>query len=407
MQSKPLDKDLENYFIKYLRIISLTLIMGMFVSSAVVQICIALFFPATITIYVQKFRNKHCSQMDWLLLFMFLSGVASVLLSTDSRLSFHSLPRHGLLLTAIPLSFLFNKDESISLKFVFFLIAAGGFISGFAGTINYFSTGERAYGLFAGYYTLASLLTFSSLISFGLLFSVPAKFSIAIVFSLLVQLTALWFTYTRSAYLGVIIGLIAGVLIFYYFFKKNNLKSKFIPAALFVAIAILILISVFSNDNVRINPISIFNGDQKQNDFSSGRLSLYMESAKVFSSNWENAEIIKLLLGRGLNSRMIIYPESSFTSWESDYIESFMNQGLIGVILLIAIYYIFFQSLVKTLKPISSQVDFGLVIGILMAGVGFWIISFFSSQMIGQNSSAYFAIMIASFEKLKTDFINN
>ncbi|MBK6912345.1 MAG: hypothetical protein IPH11_01165 [Ignavibacteriales bacterium] len=147
---------MEKLFLKYLRILYLTLLIGMFISSAVVQICIVLFLPAIIIVYVQKYRSKLLTQIDLLLLLLFLSGVISVLLSANRQLSFHSLPRLALLLTAIPLSFLYLKDESINLKFFLFLIAGGGLISGIAGVINHFSTGERAFGLFAGYYTLAA-----------------------------------------------------------------------------------------------------------------------------------------------------------------------------------------------------------------------------------------------------------
>ena len=286
----------------------------MFISSAVVQICIVLFLPAIIIVYVQKYRSKLLTQIDLLLLLLFLSGVISVLLSANRQLSFHSLPRLALLLTAIPLSFLYLKDESINLKFFLFLIAGGGLISGIAGVINHFSTGERAFGLFAGYYTLASLLTFSSLITFGSLFLVPFKFRILFTASIAVQLTALWFTYTRSAYLGVIIGLTAGLIILFFFFKKNNIKSFLFPVASIGAISIIILILIFSSDDIRINPLSILYENQNQNDFSSGRLSLYSEAAVVISSDLENTKIIKLLLGRGLNSRIIIYLECSFTS---------------------------------------------------------------------------------------------
>gem|GEM_PF-6529677 len=398
---------MQSLFVKYLRIVSLTLIIGIFVASAVVQICIVLLFPAIIIIYFQKFRCKNILLLDWLLMLMFLSGVISVLTSPDRYLSFHSLPRHALLLTAIVYSYIFKIDSTVSVKFIFFIVTIGGMISGSAGIFNYLLTGERAYGLFAGYYTLASLLTFSSLISFGLILAVPSNFKIAIFFSLAIQITAIWLTFTRSAYFGLMLGLIAGVLVYNKVFNKRNFKSKLAPIIITFIIVITITISMFNINDQRINPASFFSGDQNQNDFSSGRFNIYNEAASELIYNWNNAQIYKLLFGNGLNSRMSLYPESSYTSWESDYVETFMNHGAIGLILLCTIYFVFFLSLLETLKSNLPRLEQGLVAGILMAGVGFFVVSFFSSQMIGQNSSAYFAIMIASIEKLKTDIIKN
>jgi len=94
-----------------------------------------------------------------------------------------------------------------------------------------------------------------------------------------------------------------------------------------------------------------------------------------------------------LNSRVILFPNSLYTSWESEYIESFMTQGLIGLLLVILIYYQFFKNLSNLLSK-SSNSDYRIFsLGITISGISFWIISFFSSQLVGQNSSAYFVVL--------------
>ena len=104
--------------------------------------------------------------------------------------------------------------------------------------------------------------------------------------------------------------------------------------------------------------------------------------------NWQN-----ILFGHGLNSRVILFPSSHYTSWESEYIESFMTQGLIGLLLVILIYYQFFKNLFNLQNKSSNSIYRIFSLGISISGISFGIISFFSSQLLGQNSSAYFVVL--------------
>jgi O-antigen ligase len=105
-------------------------------------------------------------------------------------------------------------------------------------------------------------------------------------------------------------------------------------------------------------------------------------------SGWKN-----IFFGHGLNSRVILFPSSRYTSWESEYIESFMTQGLIGLLLVIMIYYQFFKNLFNLQRKSSNSIYRIFSLGISVSGISFWIISFFSSELLGQNSSAYFVVL--------------
>jgi O-antigen ligase len=102
-----------------------------------------------------------------------------------------------------------------------------------------------------------------------------------------------------------------------------------------------------------------------------------------------------ILLGHGLESRIILFPKSKFTSWESDYIESFISQGLIGLILTIFIYIQFFRGLFQVYFKVKNTNYSKYAFALIASGISIWIISFFSSQLIGKTSSAHFVILYA------------
>ena len=391
-----------------IRIISLFFLLGIFFSNAVLQISVGLFFPFIVYLSLKRLFENKLTAIEKLNLALFFSGIISIFISPIPALAFKNIVRHSILLTIIPLSYLSEKDELVTVELIGKLFTVFALITAAFGIIRFLNGAERAFGFFAGYYTLASLLAFSIPITFAHIFYSKNLWRYLTYISVVIQAIALWLTFTRSALLGIVIGSLA--VLFYLPFRWNipkKLKKKILLSSMLSLMVIAVLL--LTSSDARLNPLMIFSNP----DISSGRAEIYFDAYKTFSAElnigWEN-----ILLGHGLNSRIILFPKSQYTSWESEYIESFMTQGLIGLLLVLLIYYQFFKRLLNLLfKTITFDYRIFLL-GITVSGISFWIISFFSSQLVGQNSSAYFVVLYSltiiinrAFQKNKIDSPQN
>jgi len=370
-----------------LRVISLLFLVGIFFSNAVLQIATGLFLPLIIYFSLKKLFENKLITIEKLILALFFSGIVSIFISPIPSIAFKNIIRHSILLTIIPLTYIAEKDELVTVELFGKIFTVSALVTAALGIFRFLNGAERAFGFFAGYYTLASLLAFSIPITFAHIFYSNNFWKYFTYISVVVQAIALWLTFTRSALLGIIFGSLA-VLCYLLFQWKISRKSKKKILLASMLILFVITILLFTSSDARFNPLVIFSNP----DISSGRTEIYFDAYKTFTSDlkigWEN-----IFFGHGLNSRVILFPNSLYTSWESEYIESFMTQGLIGLLLVILIYYQFFKNLSNLLSK-SSNSDYRIFsLGITISGISFWIISFFSSQLVGQNSSAYFVVL--------------
>lgn len=378
-----------SYIKNPLRIIFLLFLVGIFFSNAVLQIACGLFLPYIIYFSLGGLFENKLNTIEKLILALFFSGIISVFISPIPSLAFKNIIRHSILLTIIPIAYIADKEELATIKLIVKIFSVFGLVTAAFGIYRFLNGAERAFGFFAGYYTLASLLAFSIPITFANIFYSKKFWRYLTYISVIVQAIALWLTFTRSALLGIVFGSLA-VLLYLLFQSKLSKKSK--KKILFAAILILIVITIllFTSSDARFNPLMIFSNP----DISSGRTEIYFDAYKTLGSDFKNGWK-NIFFGHGLNSRIILFPNSHYTSWESEYIESFMTQGLIGLILVILIYYQFFK---KLLEFLNRNINFEyrvFSLGIAISGIAFWIISFFSSQLVGQNSSAYFVMLFS------------
>jgi len=371
----------------YLRITALLLIVGIFFSNAVLQISTGLFLPFIIYLVIKKGKESELRSIEKLILLLLLSGILSLFFSPMPSLAYKNIIRHCILLTIIPILYMADNDDFISINVIGKLVSVFALITATYGIIRYLNGAERAFGFFAGYYTLSAILAFSLPITFASIFYSKNYWKYLAGISTFIQAAALWLTFTRSALLGIVIGSL--VIIIFLLFGGNISKQVRNKIILMSTLSLtLIIILLFTTTDARINPIKIFSNT----DISSGRNEVYNDAYNTMVTDlkfgWQN-----ILFGHGLNSRVILFPSSHYTSWESEYIESLMTQGLIGLLLVILIYYQFFKNLINLLLRSSNSIYRIFSLGILVSGISFGIISFFSSQLLGQNSSAYFVVL--------------
>lgn len=367
-------------------------LFGIFFSNAILQIAVGLLFPFTLFFIFKRLVDKKLSTIEKLIILLFISGTLSIFISPVPAVAFNNIIRHTILLSLIPLLHLVEEDEFISAKSVGKVITIFAMFTGAMGLYNYLNGAERAIGFFAGYYTLASLMAFSIPITVTTIFyRNGSKWQLFALISAVMQSLALWLTFTRSAILGLMIG---SLLLLFFSLIQETVSRKAKKRILISAITIVSIIAVlvFSTNDNRINPLLIL----ENSDLSSGRAGIYEDAFKTLftdlKKNWMN-----IFIGHGLNSRMILFPDSIYTSWESEYLESFMTQGLVGLILVFLIYFQFFNTLRTLIIKLGKSHHRIFAIGIAVSGISFWIISFFSSQLVGQNSSAYFVVLYLLF----------
>lgn len=370
-----------------LRIISLLFLLGIFFSNALLQIASVLFLPFVIYITIINTKEKKLQSLEKLILLLFFSSLLSIYLSPAPSVAVKNIINHSILLAIIPLSYLVEHDELISINLLGKMISVFALLTAAFGILRYVNGAERAFGFFAGYYTLACILAFTIPITFAFIFYSKDVWKYFAVISTLVQAAALWFTFTRSALLGIVFGSLAVIIIL--FFHGNNSKQvrkKIILASILFLCVVLILL--FTTTDSRLNPLMLFSNP----DLSSGRNEIYNDAYNTFTSDfktgWKN-----IFFGHGLESRIILFPKSLYTSWESDYIETFISQGLIGLLIVLLIYYKFFRQLFQLFSKVRNSVYSKFTLGLIASGISFWIISFFSSQLVGRNSSAYFVVL--------------
>lgn len=373
--------------IKILRIVAILFMLGIFFSNALLQTATIIFFPYTIYLIIGKIKEKEFSLIEVLVGLLFFSSLISIYLSIEPSIALKNIVYHSILLTLIPIAHLVKIDDKISIDLMGKIISIFGLITAVFGILHYINGAERAYGFYGGYYTLASIMVFSIPITVASIIFSQKNWKYLILISILTQTCALWLTFTRSALLGLFV---AALITIIFLFTNANIsravKEKIVIASIFVLIIIVTLL--LTSSDTRLNPLLILSNP----DLSSGRNEIYNDAVKLISTDlkfeWKN-----ILLGHGLESRIILFPKSKFTSWESDYLESFISQGLIGLILTIFIYFQFFRGLFQVFFKVKN-IDYSkFALGLIASGISIWIISFFSSQLIGKTSSAHFVIL--------------
>lgn len=353
------------------------------------QIATTIFFPIVIYLIIRHLKKRKLTAIELLIILLFFSSLLSIYLSPNPSVAVKNIIYHSILLIIIPFSYLAEYDKKINIYLVGKMISVFALLTACLGIVRFINGAERAFGFFGGYYTLACILGFSIPITIATIFYSKNLWKYITIISALVQVAALWFTFTRSALLGLLAGcVISIVILFFQSDIKKSTRTKIVLASILTAIAMVTLLLTTSDS--RLNPLMIFNNP----DLSSGRNEIYYDAYEVFKTDlntgWKN-----IILGHGLESRIIFFPKSLYTSWESDYIETFISQGLVGLLLVVLIYYQLFKRLFQLLLKVSQTEYYKFALGLLVSGIAFFTISFFSSQLVGRNSSAYFVVIYA------------
>lgn len=384
----------------YLNFGLMAFLFGIFFSNAVLHFAVALLFLPAVYIL---FRNILRAEIEWIdlaVVLFLVSGLISFTISPGTMQAYPKLMHHLSLFTVIAVGFAVANAKKLTIgAFVQFSVLAGS-ITAMAGIVNYMRDPFRAFGFFAGPYSLANIMVLSLPLTLGWLLQGKINrwqryFGIC---GALLQATSLWLTYTRSSLLGLCIGFGVGILILY-FSRATQVQLRASRALIYYAIFLsLIAGGMLASEDIRFNPGSFFSHEiREQIDLSSGRIQIIKDAFELQLSNVESGNWQQILFGHGLKSRQMLY--KNYTgSWESDYLEVFMNQGLVGLVLVCWLYLLLFLRINRYWQNCPPKTDFPLFLTMTVAVVAYWIMSFFTLEISGFNASAHFVIFYSLFK---------
>ncbi len=321
-----------------------------------------------------------------------LSAIVTFLVSGQTL---HDLPKflpHFILLSYLPLSFWLARKRDFKIERWIYWIIACGVLAALVGIVNHFLGKDRTTTTFGGYFTLAALMSWSIPLTIGRFLQFESKRIYYYIFFLLLQLLALWWTFTRSAFLGLFIGF--GVwFVTTLFIKKNIKKSSLLKWTIVFSLPLILLLLIFLSSDQRINPIAKAESSSSPTvDLSSGRKGIILDALSILNSDLQQRNFSSLVFGHGLSSyRRLV--QSPWASWESDYLEILMSQGIVGLILVLLLYFYFLRMVWKGL-----QADSELTNSVAISGIIFWIMSFFTLKLVSWHSGGIFLLTLLLLE---------
>lgn len=162
-----------------------------------------------------KKRKINFPQFFYFLLIFLVLVILSAIFSIDLKTSLGDL-KEILLFLIVPLTFNLSKNKEDH-KFFLYALASAILLSFFTAVLEYteiISGRERASGFLGHYMTQAGILMLFSIVSFSMFLFAKGKKRFLWFLLLLVAIFSLLITLTRSAWMGLIFGLILVVILY-------------------------------------------------------------------------------------------------------------------------------------------------------------------------------------------------
>lgn len=371
-------------------------VAGIFLSNSILQMAAGVLLLLWLIELSTGHRPARWESASVFLSAFFLSGLLALLLSPDPGFSFSKIIRYLIPLTAIPIAhWSRGAPPTVMRRYGRWMVALGTLAAG-AGIWHHWQGEWRASGFYGGPYTLASALAFSMPIGIGLWLSSRGWPRLLIGIALIGQFAGLCTTVTRGAVLGLILALLVGSIVWY---RRGNIPhTRWVLFPIWGGLVLLFIGFGLLSPDGRINPF-LYSELAEQNivvDVSSGRIKLPGEALELQRRSFRTRAGWRLLVGHGLNSRSLNF-QDNYGSWESDYLEALMDQGIPGLALLVGLYGLFLRRLGLVLFSGKISLD-AFTLGVGMSALAFWVQSFFTLQLLSMNSSAHFALLLPLLE---------
>ncbi len=370
--------------------------LGLTISHIFLQVsAVVLFLLLLPLLFLQ--RDLWQSTMNKLILGFFISGlIAFGMVGFDAQYLPKMMP-HLVLLGTIPIVYYQRKHRYPEIEKWLPLLLALAALASCAGIYFYQQGLPRTKGFFGSYFTLAALLATTIPLTCGLLLRQKSSAKTMLWAGILyLQFIPFWWTYTRSAFLGLFLGL--SVWMIFVFMKYMRKQLRFTKAdvakwGIVLALPLTLVLLIITAKDGRINPFykppASVTAEKLAPpvNFTSDRNRIVADVFRITGENLENNRYDYFLFGHGLKSRNRLI-NNYIGSWEADILQAWMDQGIIGVLLLLGIYALFLLGILRGLMaedPISN--------GLAAAGIAYCLMSLFTLQLTAFNSAGIFALL--------------
>lgn len=352
-----------------------SLIFSLFIAQAVVILLVILWL---IKLIVYKKANLKNNPFTFPFIAFVTARIISVFLSTDFSQSIQILNKE---IFFYPLFFIvvdiFPIDDKQYFKwFLLILFSAAVIASIYGSSIVLFGFSERAESTTSGYYTLGTFLTVvvALLLVIGSdKYFIPSKLVWA--FSLIAIVIGILFTFNRIHWA------IIGMIIFVFGFIRERKIIFFISLA---AAIIIVSVPVFRE---RFLQLLLFASNLSDRDVLwRGAGMIYLEHPVFGFGPLTFREIFPLM--EMLNDKHV-------TSWHNDYLQVYMESGILGLItflwLGVSVFYFGLKTLLK--KSIDAY-NKDLVLALILAMVAFYLTGLVGTFIFNPITSLLFQMLL-------------
>ena len=177
---------------------------------------------------------------------------------------------HFMILSYFPLTYLIQNRRSFKTSQWLQWVLVLATLSAIVGIIFHFMGKERTTSTYGGYYTLANMMAWSIPLSIALLLESKGRKTLIYGVVIVMQLLALWWTYTRSAMLALV-----GVIGIWFLFccvqmisrKRLPAKQQLLRWTFILSLPVLLAVFTLTSPDPRINPFAKSeNGQQEINE---------------------------------------------------------------------------------------------------------------------------------------------
>ncbi|MDI6802235.1 MAG: O-antigen ligase family protein [Bacteroidota bacterium] len=214
---------------------------------------------------------------------------------------------------------------------------------------------SRASSTTSGYYTFGMYLA----VLIGIMLALNQQKEIFqrywfFIISITLAIIALMFTFNRIHWLAAVV-----LILVYGIFKNRRILIAAISAA---GLMLIIFPSVLQRASTLLNPLS----------HTSERVTLWQGAIKI----WDE----RIFFGFGLDTFTLIFPfkneliDKGISNWHNDFLQMYMECGVVGLIIFIYLAVVIFSSIIKILKAkhINNNLK-NITWGILLAMVAFYV----------------------------------
>ncbi len=243
-----------------------------------------------------------------------------------------------------------------------------------------------------GSYAAALSIAFSIAFSLGLSDSTPAKIRILSIVSSIIFFVAIFFSYTRAAWLALVI-----LFLFFGIFRFRNLFNKKIVVILIISLLAVAYIATKYNvtQTAEKNAQSITNVEANYSNLE--RISRWVAAIDMIKAKpvfGVGYGVYKFLYQKYRNPFFSTPISNMFAGPHNDYLQYFSEAGIFGITTWLLFLFLLYKEALKVYKAITNEFIKNILFGCLGGVLTYNVHAFFNGFLIFDKVAVPFWICI-------------